>query len=280
MSPLESLTPIYTAELFAPLDAELIALLRRLGPDDWMRQTVAPQWRVRHVAAHLVDGAIRRLTVGRDGYQLTTGQVNGYRDVLALIQRLNESGVEYGERLSPKLLVDLLEVTGRWLSEYFERLDPHGEATFSVDWAGESRSEHWMDVGRDYTERWHHQMQIRDAVAAVPLFERRWLFPLLDLSMRALPRAYSQTTARVGASVVIEVDGVEPMAWSLVREGVTWVLWRGSASTPDAEVRLDPDTAWKLLYNALKHAGSHAGATVSGNRSLAEPFFAARSVMV
>src|SRR5690349_15427633 len=97
MSPLESLTPIYTAELFSPLNVELIALLRQLGADDWARQTVAPRWRVRHVAAHLIDGAIRRLTVGRDGFQLTSDRVNGYRDVLALIQGLNESGVEYGE---------------------------------------------------------------------------------------------------------------------------------------------------------------------------------------
>jgi len=280
MGPLESLTPIYTAELFAPLNAELIALLRGLDPDDWMRQTVAPRWRVRHVAAHLIDGAIRRLTVGRDGHQLTTRPPTGYRDVLSLIQGLNESGVEFGQRLSPPLLVDLLEVTGRWLSEYFERLDPHGEATFPVDWVGESRSEHWMDVGRDYTERWHHQMQIRDAVGAAPLFERRWLYPLLELSVRALPRAYARTTARVGSTVVLEVEGAEPMTWTLVRDGVIWVVKRGRPSTADAEVRFDADTAWKLFYNALKSAEGHARASVTGNRLLAEPLFTVRSVMV
>jgi hypothetical protein len=52
-------------------------------------------------------------------------------------------------------------------------LPPHAEAPFGVAWAGETRSANWLDTGREYTERWHHQMQIRDAVGAPPLLERR-----------------------------------------------------------------------------------------------------------
>jgi len=52
MRPLE---PLYTAHLFPPLHAELIALLRSLTPEDWERPTVAGSWRVRDVVAHLLD---------------------------------------------------------------------------------------------------------------------------------------------------------------------------------------------------------------------------------
>jgi hypothetical protein len=43
-----------------------------------------------------------------------------------------------------------------------------------------------METGREYTERWHHQMQIREAVGAPGLLERRWYQPVLDLSVRAV----------------------------------------------------------------------------------------------
>ena len=49
---MEALKPNYVAPLFRPLLAELVALLRSLAAADWERPTVAPDWRVRDVAAH------------------------------------------------------------------------------------------------------------------------------------------------------------------------------------------------------------------------------------
>jgi hypothetical protein len=67
---MEPLTPVDTRELFAPLHAELIGLLRGLSDADWERPTVAGAWRVRDVAAHLLDGDLRKLSAGRDGHQM------------------------------------------------------------------------------------------------------------------------------------------------------------------------------------------------------------------
>ena len=60
--------PLLTAHLFPVLDAQLIDLLRSLAPDEWERQTIAPRWKVKDVAAHLLDTQLRKLSFGRDAY--------------------------------------------------------------------------------------------------------------------------------------------------------------------------------------------------------------------
>src|SRR6185436_6869888 len=56
-----AMKPILVADLFAPLNEELVALLRSLTPDEWKAPTVAGAWTVKDVAAHLLDTALRRL---------------------------------------------------------------------------------------------------------------------------------------------------------------------------------------------------------------------------
>ncbi|HEX2207508.1 MAG TPA: maleylpyruvate isomerase N-terminal domain-containing protein [Longimicrobium sp.] len=278
---MEPLTPVDAVPLFAPLHAELVALLRGLDDADWAGPTVAGAWRVRDVAAHLLDGELRRLSAARDGVQLAAdGPVESFGDVVGLINGLNASGVAYARRLSPRIITDLLEVTGRWISGYFASLPPHETATWPVAWAGEARSENWMDVGRDYTEQWHHQMQIRDAVGAPGLLQRRWLHPLLDLSVRAFRRAYQGVEAAEGTAVVFEVRAEGENTWSVVRQADGWEVFRGAAPGAAARVRTDADTAWRLLYHALSPEAARARVSVEGNATLAEPIIRTRSVMV
>jgi uncharacterized protein (TIGR03083 family) len=276
---MEPLTAIYTADLFPTLHAELIGLLRGLDEADWVRPTVAAPWRVRDVVAHLLDVDLRKLG-GRDRHRASALTVSSFADVVDLINQENASGVSYAARLSPRVMVDLLEITGRWVSEYVATLSPHADAPVAVLWAGEDRSENWMDTGREYTERWHHQMQIRDAVGADGLLQRRWFYPVLDLSVRAFPRAYRDVPAAVGTVVVFEVEAEGDNVWSIIREAPGWSVARGRAPDAAARVRTDADTAWKLLYNALSAEAACARVTTSGDRSLAEPLLRTRSVMV
>jgi uncharacterized protein (TIGR03083 family) len=278
---LERLQPRYVADLFAPLYSELITLLRGLEPADWERPTVAGTWRVRDVAAHLLDGALRKLSVYRDGHLLAPDRpIRSYGDLVGLINDLNAGGVAYGQRLSPRLLTDLLEMAGRWMAELAEGLDPHAPAIFSVAWAGESQSENWMDTGREYTEVWHHQMQIRDAVGAPGLLDGRWMLPLLDFSVRALPHAYAETEAPDGASLALIVPGEDRWAWTLVREGGRWELYRGESGQATTTVTVEPAAAWRLLYNALPPERARDEIKVQGDEALVEPLIRARSVMV
>jgi hypothetical protein len=265
------------AALFAPLHRELVALLVGLRPEEWELPTVAGSWLVRDVAAHLLDGDLRRLSAHRDGH-LPGGAVSSYDEVLAIINAQNASAVAWSRRLSPRLLVELLEVSGARAAAFVESLDPHAPALFAVSWAGESESANWMDIGREYTERWHHQMQIRDAVDAAPLLlEREWLEPLLDFSLRALPRAYESLTAPRGASLVLRVADD---AWSLVAGEARWQLFGGAAVSPSATIHLPTAVAWKLLFNALPEGRARAEVVIEGDSALAEPLFGARAVMV
>ncbi len=277
---MEALTPIYTLELFPAVHAKLIGLLRGLDEGSWTQPTLATPWRVRDVVAHLLDGDLRKLAGGRDGHRVAARTVSSFIDIVDFINDENASGVSYAERLSPKVMTDLLEITGRWVSEYLATLLPHANADVAVLWAGEDHSENWMDMGREYTERWHHQMQIRDAVGADGLLQRRWFYPLLDLSVRAFRRAYSGVPAAVGTVVAFEVAAEGDNVWSVIREASGWNIVRGRAPDVTACVHAGADTAWKLLYNALSPEAARARVTISGNSSLVEPMLRARSVMV
>jgi hypothetical protein len=123
-------------------------------------------------------------------------------------------------------------------------------------------------------------MQIRDAVGAEGLLQRRWVYPVLDLSVRAFGRAYAGVPAAVGTAVVFEVAAEGDNTWSVTREESGWIVMRGRAPAPAACVRADADTAWKILYNALSPEAARARVAITGDANLAEPMLAARSVMV
>jgi hypothetical protein len=275
--------PIDTAPLFAPLHAELITLLRWLTPAQWLLPTVAGRWRVRDVAAHLLDGGLRRVAVSRDGHMLSPdGPVTTPQDVARLVNALNAGGVAFSQRLSTRQLVDLLEITGNWVSALVRALPPQGPAVFAVSWAGESASENWMDIGREFTEQWHHQMQIRDAVGAPLLLAPRWLEPLLNISVRALPVAYASTPADEGTAVVVHVDleSDPPLAWTLVRNHGGWTIEEGARDTAQCRLRTSADVAWRLLFNALPPNAARGTVAMSGDVRLAEPFLQARAIVL
>src|SRR5688500_13542488 len=152
--------PILTAHLLPVIEARLIELLRSLRPDEWEMQTIAPAWKVKDVAAHLLDTQLRKLTLVRDGYTAAPPpRFTSPDEFLAFINRLNREGVEMYRRLSPAVLISMMEIASRESAEFHQALDPMAEATFSVSWAGEESSPNWFDTARELTERWHHQQQ-------------------------------------------------------------------------------------------------------------------------
>ncbi|HEX8561022.1 MAG TPA: maleylpyruvate isomerase N-terminal domain-containing protein [Pyrinomonadaceae bacterium] len=271
---------IETTHLFLPLQRELSALLRGLSDADWSRPTLARAWDVKDVAAHLLDTDLRRLSAQRDGHRPAFKELGGYDEVVAFINRQNAAWVESARGFSPRVLTGLLEWTGPQVAELFAALAPDAPAAVPVAWAGEERSANWMDVGREYTEKWHHQAQIRDAVGAPPLDSRRWLGPVLELSMHALPHALRACEAEEGRALSVHIDGDAGGAWRVVRGASGWGLRDGDAHDAAARVRLDADTAWRLFFNALERDEAAARVRASGDEKLCSAFLAARSVMV
>lgn len=275
------LAPCDTVPLFRPLAAELVAVLRGLSADDWLRPTVAGHWRVRDVAAHLLDGQLRKISAQRDGHHTPPSRpIESAADLARFVNDLNAGGVSYGARLSPQVLTGLLEHAGQQFAELVARLDPDAPALYGVSWAGEQSSTNWMDTGREYTEHWHHQMQIRDAVGHPRLLEPRWMEPLLDVSVRALPHAYAGLAAPPGSVVTLTVTGETTGAWSLLRDAGGWRLRRGRPAAPDTMVTITADDAWRMFYNALSGEALRQRVRVEGNADLAAPLLRARSVVV
>ncbi len=276
LSPVE---PILIAELLPELHAELVTLLRGLATEQWASPTVAGKWTVRDVAAHLLDTDIRRLSFQRDQVLLPTASIRDYRDLVAFLDRLNADWIEAARRISPRLLVEFLELTGPEVCALFRSLNPHESAIFPVAWAGDHESPNWFDIAREYTEKWHHQQQIRDAVRAQGLTGRRWLFPVLDTFMRGLPHRYRETPAEEGTRISFHVSGEAGGDWTLIREPLSWRLYAGSDSRADSRVETDQDTAWRLLTKGLSSEAAALRTRASGRVELGQPFLGMLAVM-
>ena len=101
-------------------ETRLLDLLDGLGPDEWDQPTIVPSWRVRHVAGHLLDTALRRLTIARDGFVFDRPASAAPDDVRAFVDRVNAEGVQVYGRLSPSVLRDMMQPASqalrRWLA--------------------------------------------------------------------------------------------------------------------------------------------------------------------
>jgi hypothetical protein len=250
--------------------------------DAWERPTIAGSWLVRDVVAHLADLAFRRVSFHRDAMTPPPPPrpITSERGFVEFINGINADWVTASKRLSPRVLTDVFDKASRDLSEFFEQLPLDAPALFPVSWAGEASSEGWFDVGREFTELWHHQAQIRLAVGAEPLGDPRYAHATLAIAMRGLPHAYRDVKAAEGATVAIDVQGAAGGTWTLVREQDRWALKRGRPETPAAAVTLSNEHAWRLLFNALPEAQVPAAWRVEGDVSLAQPLVHARSVIV
>ena len=190
----DPMQPIFTAHLFPKLEAKLIEVLRSLTPQDWEKQTVTPKWKVKDVAAHLLDTQLRKLAASRQIHKTENPKILSAAELLALIDMLNAEGVRRYRALSADELISRMEVASRESAEYHAALDPFAPAMFPVSWAGEEKSTNWFDTAREFTERWHHQQQIRLAVERPGIMTREFYYPVLDCFMRALRRIKHSTS--------------------------------------------------------------------------------------
>lgn len=278
---MQPVQPILLVDLFPQLHAELLATLKSLRVEDWNKPTVARAWSVKDIAAHLLDGDLRRLSFQRDGAPLPQPQspIANYRGLVAFLNQLNVDWVKAGQRLSPRVLIELLEWSHEQVCELFKSLDPFAPALFSVAWAGETISRNWFDMAREYTERWHHQQQIREAVGAADLTGRKWLHPVLDTFLRGLPHAYRNVIANEGTLLSFKVTGDAGGEWTLVRENAAWQLYVGGASNSACRIRMSQDTAWRLMTKGLSREQAAAQIDLIGEKTLGAPVLEMLAVM-
>lgn len=258
--------------LFPEERAALLKLLRSMTAEQWAEPTVCAGWSVKDVASHLIAD-----DVGRLGWQRDRHSANRFEsanpetfeaELLAFINKQNESWVEATRRLSPRIAIDLLEWTGGETQALFESLKPNAPG-LAVSWAGESESTNWFDLAREYTERWHHQAQIREAAGAPMLYEARLFAPVLATLMRGVPHTLRTLDAPEGTHIRVVIK--EPnSAVSLVREGGAWQLTQPVPAKADATVEMDGDTAWRVFTKNISLDEARGRAAISGDESLGE----------
>jgi uncharacterized protein (TIGR03083 family) len=276
---LETVKPILTAHLFPKLDGMLLDLLRSLAPEDWEKQTVSPKWKVKDVAAHLLDTALRGLSIGRDGYLPQAPKITSSAELGAYINRLNEEGVTVYRRLSPALLISLMEIATKSLAEYHASRDPYAMAPYGVSWAGEEKSANWFDTAREFTERWHHQQQIRLAVNRPGIMTREFYYPVLDCFMRALPLTYRNVPAKPDATVRITVSGECGGTWYLHRAENAWQLTENECGEKVAETTVPQEIAWRIFTKGIALESAQSQVEITGDIALGLPVLGMISIV-
>lgn len=260
--------PILCAHLLRRVDEKLIDLLLSLSPSEWDAQTIAPRWKVRDVAAHLLDTVLRKLSMARDSWYVEIINIRLPQDMVTLVNRLNEEGVTVYRRLSPPVLIDMMKMACEQSARFHESLDPFAPAAFAVSWAGETISRNWFDTARELTERWHHQQQIRVATNRPGIMTPDLYHPVLDCFLRGLPHLYRNMESPAGTVLQVEIAGECGGQWFLSRQDGRWGLVKESTAELAARVTIPQEIAWRIFTKGIDRNLARAQIDIQGDPQL------------
>lgn len=263
---------IKTLHLFRPLNDKLIFLLSHLEKSDWNKKTVALKWTVKDVTAHLLDTSLRTISLYRDQFEIPTeGTIASYSELVDFLNEMNADWVKALKRLSPQLLIEFLSSTHEAFITCLEKLDSSDTSRFSVAWAGEETSVNWFHIAREYTERWHHQQQIREAVNQPAILTKEFYYPVLDTFMRALPFQYESTDAPEGTVVEIRIDSPAGGTWFVEKKSQKWDLLPSPGRDGQVKINIPVELSWKLFTKAVNYEEIKANVSITGDIHLARP---------
>jgi len=138
-------------------------------------------------------------------------------------------------------------------------------------------SYNWFDMAREYTERWLHQQQMRDAMKDNQIMTTELYQPFLHIFMQAWPHTMKDVKAEAGAILKTMVTGMGE--WYLKREKTRWKLQGNSEDKITAETIIDSDIAWKLFSKSIRKEEVKEGITINGDQSLGKKVLDMLSVM-
>ena len=254
------------------LRAELVALLTGLSDDDWGRPTACPGWSVHGVAAHLLGVELGNVSMRRDRWELGPGEGE---DLDSWLNAFNKQWVEAARRISPALLVELINLAGLRFEEHLATLDLDAIGG-PVPWAtGSDPAPVWLDVAREYMERYVHQLQVRQATGHPPL-RAAFTSPVLATAAHALPWALDLVSRPVGTVVTFSAEGEGGGSWQVVRATAGWELDPAPvAGAAACHARTTVDGALKLYARDP----SAPPLTWQGDHELAEALAGVKAVL-
>lgn len=276
MKPVE---PILVVELFPQERTQLLSLLSQLSQEEWAKPTACTGWSVKDVALHLFGGDVGLLSRTPDfKFPPLDIDISNWDNLVAFINHSNEIWVQATRRMGTDLLCKMLAFTGEEIHKRLASLDLFAPGV-PVDWAGPGPAPIWLDVAREYTERWMHQQHIRDAVNRPGLKDKHFFGPVLDAFVRALPHTYRDVDAAPGTVLKFAISGPAGGQWFLVKESSQWGLYTGVASPPDTVVSMDQDVAWRVFTRGISKNEAAEQTTIEGTRALGVKIFDTVSII-
>ena len=166
---------------------DLLRFLRALAPAEWALSSAAPGWSVKDLALHLLDDDLGWLSRGRDGDRTGLLSTCDHGSFVEALAAKNQRWIDGAAGLSMPVIIGLLEWAGGAMDVYYSTMDLEGDG--QVSWASDGRVPMWFDIAQDLTERWVHQMQMREAgVGTSPAIS-----PHTGRSTRASPTSRTRT---------------------------------------------------------------------------------------
>jgi uncharacterized protein (TIGR03083 family) len=269
---MQEVEPVMVVDLFPEERKFLLELFAELEEEDWRRPTVCAGWTVRDIGLHLLGDDVGYLSGKRDHFKnpfFANRDMERWESLVQNINEANELWVRAMQRVSPALLADLLALTGKQFYEYVSSMDLMA-MDGAVSWAGPGAAPVWLDIAREYTERWLHQQQIRDAVNRPGLKDRKFFHPVLDTFVRALPHTYRDVTVRDTTAVKLVVTGEAGDVWYLVREVNGWSLYKAVELQAASVVTMDQEICWRLFTKGIDKKRARASCTIEGDIGLGE----------
>ena len=172
----------------------------------------------------------------------------------------------------------MLETTGKQYNQQLALLEPFAPALFAVSWAGETSSLNWFHIAREYTKRWHHQQQIRDAVGKPGISTKELYYPVLDTFMMALPYTYRNINAKENTVIKTTISGEAGGDWFLAKKE-NRVLNKENNLPLTAHITINVGIAWKLFTKSWRKNDAVNYITTEGDAALAEPVLNMIAVM-
>lgn len=257
--------------------AELLRVLSGLDDAQWNLPTACADWSVRDVALHLIGDDVGLLSNLRDG-DGQYGAMTEFTDLVAYINKRNAVWVEATRRVSRRLLLSVLAITGEMWAEYAQSVDPDAPGG-PIGWTGNAHDPMELHLARELTEYWMHHQHICEAVGVTSLKDDTYLRAVLGTFVHCLPRTYGEVVAPVETLVKVVITGDGGGAWYLIREGDRWRMYADSDLHPAATVRLSSDSAWRLFTKGLTDADIRARIAIDGDEALGQVFCGAVAIL-
>jgi len=238
-----------------------VELLATLDDSAWAAPTECPAWDVRGIALHVLGDDLSLLARQRDAAPnglitfASTHPGLGFRE---LLDGFNEQWVTAAAFMGPKLIIELLRITGEWTNTFYTSVDSASMGEPVGFFNERHASPYWQIVGREFVERWVHHHQIRRALSLPPL-DTVFLGPAIDVVARGVAASMPALGAEPGQGITFDVTGVG--TWTLERGDDRWSLAR---SVSASRFLLEPDNAALLFSRGL--AGSDVPAALGSSR--------------